>query len=94
MIGQKISPILKEIEETIWEFEAHKGTKPEYTTEGFRGGIKIFMSVLMDKMWELQEDEDIDMEDRENMATQCGNDVRDLIKKYTNIDSRELYKID
>lgn len=91
MIGQKISPILSEIEDTLWEFEAHSGIKPEYTIEGFRAATKIFMSVMMDKIWELQSDENIDMEDRMNMAQKCGEDVRKLVKTYTNIDTQELY---
>jgi hypothetical protein len=38
---------LHEIEEALWEFEANVGDKPNYTEEGFRGGIKIFMSVMV-----------------------------------------------
>jgi hypothetical protein len=91
-IGKKFSPILVEIEDTLWEFEAYSGAKPEYTIDGFRAGIKIFMSVLMDKIWELQQDEKIDMQDRINMAEKAGNDVRNLVKTYTNIDCHELYK--
>lgn len=53
MIGKKINPILVEIEETLWEFESNYPTKPEYNIDGFRASIKIFMSALMDKMWEL-----------------------------------------
>ncbi len=91
-IGQRISPILEEIENTLWEFEANRGLKPEYSTEGFRAAIKIFMSVMMDKIWELQQDEDIGLEDRLNMVQKCGEDVRALIKTYTDIDCHELYK--
>lgn len=91
-IGNKLSPILCEIEDTIWEFEANRGIKPEYTIEGFRAGIKIFMSVLMDKIWELQSDEKIEFKDRVKMVEKCGQDVRNLIKTYTNIDSHSLYK--
>ena len=61
MIGKKISPILVEIENTLWEFESNKGVKPEYTDEGFRSATKIFMSTIMDKMWELQEKENINI---------------------------------
>lgn len=94
MIGQKLSPILCEIETALWEFEAHAdgGVKPEYTIDAFRAAAKIFMSVLMDKMWELQHDESIDMKVRENMALKAGNDFRNLIKTYTNIDTHDLYK--
>ena len=92
MIGQMISQILEEIEDIIWEFEESDGQKPEYSAEGFRAGIKIFMSVLMDKIWELQQDEKIDMEDRINMVQKAGEDVRELIKTYTDIDCHKLYE--
>ncbi len=91
MIGKKISPILEEIEGTLWEFEANAGVPPEYTTEGFRAGIKIFISVLMDKIWELQQDESIDKQGRLNMVQKAGEDVRELVKTYTNIDCHKLY---
>ena len=90
MIGQKISPILVEIEDALWEFDL-TGQKPDYTTDGFRAAIKIFMSVLMDKIWELQQDEKIDMKDRINMVQKAGEDVRELIKTYTDIDCHKLY---
>ena len=92
MIGKKLSPILIEIEETILEFEANNGSKSEYTEEGFRAALKIFMSVLMDKIWELQENENIDIQDRLNMVLKAGKDIRKLIKTYTNIDTFDLLK--
>jgi hypothetical protein len=92
MIGEKISPILVEVENALWEFEIHNGCKTGYTKEGFRAAVKIFMSVIMDKMWELQEAESIDMKDREGMAAKAGQDFRALIKTYTDIDCYDLYK--
>ena len=92
MIGKKLSPILEEIEYTLWEFEANGGLKPNYTTEGFRAATKIFMSALTDKIWELQQSEKIEMKDRINMAQKAGEDMRTLIKTYTDIDCHELYK--
>jgi hypothetical protein len=92
MIGEKISPILVEIEETLWEFEYYNGTKPNYTIEGLRASIKIFMSTMMDKIWELQEEEKIDPEDRVKMVEKLGNDVRNIVKTYVNIDTHDLYK--
>ncbi|PCI28436.1 hypothetical protein COB55_03885 [Candidatus Wolfebacteria bacterium] len=91
MIGKKLSPILSEIGDTILEFEVNSGAKPNFTDEGFRSGIKIFMSVLMDKMWELQENENMDMKDRINMSNKVGEDIRKLVKTYTNIDTHKLY---
>ncbi len=91
MIGKKLSPVLSEIEATLLEYEANIGHKPEYTIDGFRAATKIFMSVLMDKIWELQQDEKFDMQDRLNMVQKAGDDVRNLIKTYTDIDTFELY---
>jgi len=93
MIGQQISPVLVEIEETLWEFEAHTGNKPNYTDEGFRGAVKIFTSAIMDRVWELQEKEKFEIKDRESMVNKLGTDIRKLVKTYTNIDTFELYKI-
>lgn len=94
MIGKKISPVLVEIEDTLWEFEANTSSKPNYEIGGFRASIKIFISALMDKMWELQEEENISIEDRIMMAEKLGKEVKDLVKTYTNIDTIELYKND
>ena len=92
MIGEKISPILEEIELALWEFEASIGDKPNYSEGGFRAAIKIFMSAMMDKIWELQSDENMSMEDRVNMVQKCGEDVRKIVKTYSNIDTHDLYK--
>lgn len=92
MIGKRISPILEEIESTLWEFEIRNGNKTEYTNEGFRAAVKIFMSAIMDKIWELQSEEEMSMVDRIKMVEKCGEDVRKIVKIYTDIDTHDLYK--
>lgn len=92
MIGKKLSPVLIEIESTLWEFEFNSGAKPEYTDEALRAATKIFASVLMDKMYNLQTEEKIELEDKMKMAEKVGNDIRHLVKVYTNIDTHDLYK--
>lgn len=94
MIGEKLSPILREIEDTLWEFEANSGSKPEFTMEGFRAAVKIFMAVMMDKVWELQTDEYMSIEDRLNMVQKCGEEVRKVVKTFTNLDAHEFYNKD
>jgi len=94
MIGKQLSPILVQMEETLWEFESRNYGSPQFTQEGFRAAIKIFISVIMDKIWDLQENESMTMEDRMNMAGKCGEDFSKLIKIYTNIDSKKLYNND
>ena len=91
MIGKKLSPVLEEIELTLLEYEANIGIQPEFTDEGFRAGIKIFSSVVLDRIWNLQESEELLMDDRIKMAESFGNKIREIVKTYTNIDTRQLY---
>jgi hypothetical protein len=91
MIGKKLSPVLEEIELTLLEYEANIGIQPEFTDEGFRAGIKIFSSVMLDRIWNLQESEELSMDDRIKMAESFGNKIREIVKTYTNIDTRQLY---
>jgi hypothetical protein len=63
MIGKKLSPVLEEMETTLWEYEAFNGAKPNYTLEGFRASTKIFMSALVDKFFEKQQAEGVSQED-------------------------------
>jgi hypothetical protein len=92
MIGKKLSPILSEIESALIEFEINVAKPPEYTDEGFRASVKIFLSVMLDKMWKLQEDEEIDINTRADMAEKLGTELRNIIRVYTNIDTHDLYK--
>lgn len=92
IIGEKLSPILEELEKAIWSFEVYNLGKLNYTEDGFRASIKIFMSTLMDKIWELQEKEGMDIENRVKMVEKAGEDLRKLVKIYTDIDTHELYK--
>lgn len=93
MIGEKLSPILEEISETIIEFNVYNGSKPNYTEDAFRAATNIFMSVLMDKMWEFQEKEGMPMDIRGEMSESAGNSLKNLIKKYTDIDTHKMFKL-
>ena len=92
MIGEKFSPVLEEIEDCLWEFEAKCSDRPNFTDNGFRAAIKIFMCAIMDKMYKLQDSEEIAFEDKCNMAKKCGEDLKQFVKTYTNINSHDLYK--
>jgi len=93
MLGKRISPILVEIEETLWEFEDQGIGPMRYPEEAFRAALKIFMSVILDKMWELQSDEDMEMNTREVMAEKVGQELRRIVKIYTGIDTHKLYEV-
>lgn len=90
-IGKRISPVLIEIEMALWEYEAHVSERPGFTDDGFRSALKIFMSALLDKMWSLQKNEAIPMDVRCDMAQKAGEQMRQLVKTYTDIDPHTLY---
>jgi len=92
MIGEKLSSVLSEIESALMEFEINVARPPQYTNEGFRAAVKIFLSAMLDKMWKLQEDEGIDIDTRADMAEKLGNEIRNIVRIYTNIDTHNLYK--
>ena len=91
-IGEKVSPVMEEIENTLLEHAAFSGDKPEFTKEGFRAAIYMFSAAIQDKMWELQELENMPMEVRVHMAEKFGKETRRLIKRYTDIDTHDLFK--
>jgi len=76
----------------LWLHEHQEGVPPGYTMDGFRAIVKIFMSAMMDKMYELQVKEDLDLEDKKAMAESCGDELRKLVHTYTGIDTLEMYK--
>lgn len=91
-IGERLSPILVEIEETLWEHEATLATKPEYTLAGFRAAVKIFMSAMMDYTYSRNAAIGMNIEQMTADVEKLGKEVRDLILKYTGIDTYKLYK--
>lgn len=91
MLGEKLAPVLVEIESTLWDFEAEFSMKPDYPIEALRASIKIFMSTMMDKMWEVQEYDNMEMEDREKMVLKFASELMGLVKTYTGINTTELY---
>ena len=91
-LGQNLSQILKEISDTIWEFDFREVGPPMYQDEAVEAACKIFMSVMTDKMWSLQKYENVPMDIRGDMAHKLGSELRRLVKTYTNIDTHDLYK--
>jgi hypothetical protein len=93
-MGEKLQKVLLELEAVIIQHEmmAPPGyMKPNYSKQSFRAILKLFMSALMDKMYDLQDQEGMSLADRSNMATKAGDSLRSLIKTYTNIDTHQLY---
>lgn len=90
-LGEWLAPALEQIEETLWSYEVYvPNTPPMYSHSSFRAILKLFMSAMMDKIWLLQEGEEMDVEDRMAMVEKCGKELKQLVKIYTNIESEEL----
>ena len=61
--------------------------KPNYTNRDFMNAVIIFQTALMDKMYDLQNYDNMPLEDREKMAISCGTDLHRLIHTYTGLDT-------
>lgn len=64
--------------------------KPNYSNRDFMNTIIIFQTALMDKMYDCQTYDGLELEDRTKMAVKCGEDLRKLIHTYTGLDTHNL----
>lgn len=64
--------------------------KPNYTNREFLNALIIFQTALMDKLWDNQDYDKMNMDDRLKMAESCGLDLRKLIHTYTGLDTHKL----
>ena len=66
------------------------GKKPNYSNRDFLNTIIIFQNALMDKMYDTQDYDKMNLEDRYKMADSCGSELRKLIHNYTGLDTHKL----
>ncbi len=90
--SEEMCQVLAEIESWLLERDMRNAGPVGYTDDGFRAACKLFMSVMMDRMWRLQENETIPMKERMGMAQALGEELRTLIKTYADIDTHSFYK--
>lgn len=64
--------------------------KPNYTNRQFMNAVIIFQTALMDKMYDNQDYDKMDIENRYKMAESCGLDLRKLIHTYTGLDTHKF----
>ena len=88
------SEVLLEIERGLWEHDIFvdegKALPYEYDNDTFRACLKIFMSALLWKIWRFTSMDNISL--RESNAEKAGKVMRNIILKFTGIDSHTLYK--
>lgn len=80
----------KELELIANEFLENNGVKPNFSNRDFMNAILIFQTALLDKMWDNQNYDKMDINDREIMAHQCGTELRKLIHTYTGLDTHKI----
>jgi hypothetical protein len=66
--------------------------KPNYTNREFMNAVIIFQTALMDKMYDNQNYDKMNVEDRLKMAETCGLELRKLIHTYTNLDIHKIHE--
>jgi len=64
--------------------------KPNYTNRQFMNAVIIFQTALMDKMYDNQDYDKMDIESRFKMTESCGLDLRKLIHTYTGLDTHKF----
>ena len=64
--------------------------KPNYTNRDFFNVLIIFQNALMDKMFDNQNYIEMSLQDREQMAINCGYELRDFIIKYTGLNPSKI----
>lgn len=87
--GQRLSEIYEEIEDRI--LSKPEGVRSDLTLAGFMAAAHIMLDALMDKMWELQEKENIPFEQRLKMAEHFGEQLHKLILEATGIDTKKYF---
>jgi hypothetical protein len=91
-IAFELNDLLTKIELVLLDHEITEGTPPGFTDDGFGAIVYIFSSALMDRAWRLQENENMSFEDRCAMVKSFGNELRKLIKIYTNVDMHDFFE--
>lgn len=89
-IGARVKPLLMIIENAIWEYEVSNPNPPQFDDEAFRAIIKLFGASVIERVWNLQESENMSDDDRVAMGVAVANEIRKLIKVFTNIDTHKL----
>ena len=80
----------KEIETIAMDLLSQSGEKPNYSNNDLLNTILIFQTALMDKLYDNQNYLNMSLDDRCIMAENCGNELRELILKYTGLDTFKI----
>ena len=94
--ADKITPVLLELESALWEQDYYTDElnldQPHYSAKALRAACKIFMSVLMDKMYSKLKKEDRNLVEQVAMVEAVGASLHALVLDSTGIDLKQMYK--
>ena len=91
MIGPLLEETLVKIEEAMWEFEAKAPTTmPQYTKPCLRAASKIFAAVVFEFTFNNLKARGHSNESIEQIVTDLGIAIRELIYKHTDLDMHIL----
>ena len=81
---------MKELEKLATKILQNQGVKPNLSNRDFFNSLLIFQNALMDKMFDNQNYIEMSLQDREQMAINCGYELRDFIIKYTGLNPSKI----
>ena len=83
----------KELEQIATSILSQHGSKPGYTNRDFFNTLIIFNCALVDKIYDNQDKIGMEIDDRLDMVNNCGTEMRNLILKYTGIDTFDVKQL-
>lgn len=88
--NKAINDCINEVFDMLMDYNCSISGPFGFTDKAFLSMIYIITTALNERMWELMQSEEMPQEDREKMADALGHEIRNLIKKFTGIDTVEL----
>ncbi len=80
----------KELEALAMEILKTGETRQNLSNRDFMNCVIVFQFGIMNKMFDLQEQEDMDFDNRSEMVNNCGAEIRKLVKTYTDVDTHNI----
>ena len=80
----------KELESLAMEILKTGETRQKLSNRDFMNCVIVFQFGIMNKMFDLQEKEEMDFDNRAEMVTNCGLKIHELVKTYTDVDTHNM----
>lgn len=87
----EIPKIIEDLEVRFLTIASNDPQPRQVPNSCMRGAAQIFFSVALQKMYELQNNENMDLETRGKMVFEFGLKMIKLVKIYTNVDIKNLF---